>query len=248
MRGAGKCVSKILSTIAKEVRPGISLLELDQQAKDLAAQMGVKCAFLGYMGFPGAVCTSVNDQIVHGIPTGRRLEEGDVVGLDFGVVKDGFYGDSAVTIPVGKISDDAKKLLKATAQSLYAAIEVSRAGNTLKDIARAIEGVVKPHGYGIVRDFVGHGIGTKLHEDPQIPNYVAGAQPFTLRAGMTIAIEPMINGGSEFVKVLDDKWTAVTEDGSLSAHYEHSLVITDGEPEILTEWEGGRFGGLLDSL
>ncbi len=238
MRQAGKLVAKVLMQLTEKAKPGVTLEELDRLAEELTLSYGAKPAFKGYIGYKHTLCTSVNEQVVHGIPSKRELKDGDIIGLDFGLVYNGFYGDSAVTVSVGEnISDRAMKLMQVTKDSLYAAIDASRAGNTLKDIAKAIEATVTPHGYGIVREFVGHGIGMKLHEDPQIPNYEAGASGFKLKPGMTIAIEPMINEGTHQVKVLSDKWTAVTADSKLSAHYEHTLCITDGEPEILTSWD-----------
>lgn len=236
MRQAGKRVAKVLMELARAAKPGMTLLELDKLAEELTLGMNAKPAFKGYHGYRNTLCTSVNEQVVHGIPSQRLLKEGDIVGLDFGLVFNGFYGDSAITIPIGEVSHAARTLMQATKDSLYAGIDASRAGNTIRDIARAVEGSVKPLGYGIVREFVGHGIGTKLHEDPQIPNFEAGAQNIKLKPGMTIAIEPMINEGTHEVKVLQDQWTAVTVDGKLSAHYEHTILITEGEPEILTSW------------
>ena len=242
MRRSGRLVAQVLREIATHIRAGVSLLELDKLAERLTLDAGAIPAFKGYLGFQHTLCTSVNEQVVHGIPTARRLKEGDIVGIDFGLKYQGFYGDSAVTVPVGVISDEAKTLMTTTRDSLYAGIREAKAGNTLKDIARAIEETVRPHQYGIVREFVGHGIGQKLHEEPQVPNYTAGASDFKLRCGMTIAIEPMINAGGPEVKVLADRWTAVTADGKLSAHYEHTIAITDATPEILTDWGDGKFG------
>lgn len=236
MRQAGKRVARVLMELSRAAQPGVSLLELDKLAEELTLKFGAKPAFKGYHGFKNALCASVNEQVVHGIPSKRILKDGDILGLDFGLIFNGFYGDSAITVPVGKISEEAKRLVQTTKDSLYAGIDASRAGNTIKDIARAIEGTVKPLGYSIVREFVGHGIGTRLHEDPQIPNFEAGASNLKLKPGMTIAIEPMINQGTHEVKVLQDQWTAVTVDGKLSAHYEHTILITDSEPEILTSW------------
>ena len=241
MREAGRRLSTILSRLASLARPGMTLIELDREAERLTLEADSKPAFKGYHGFRHTLCTSVNEQVVHGIPSDRKLVEGDIVGIDYGLVYQGFYSDSAVTVPIGNVSAEAKKLMKVTASSLYAAIEASQSGNTLKDLARAVEGVIKPHGYGIVREFVGHGIGQKLHEDPQIPNYEAGASLVKLRPGMTIAIEPMVNVGTHEVKVLSDRWTAVTVDGKLSAHFEHSIAITENGPEILTDWEDDGF-------
>lgn len=236
MRKSGEMVARVLFELTKAAKPGVTLLELNQIAEDLTLSMKAKPAFKGYLGFAHSLCTSVNEQVVHGVPSKRKLVDGDVIGLDFGLVYDGFFGDSAVTLGIGRVSENAKRLMQVTKNSLYAAIDAARAGNTLKDIARAIEDTIRPHKYGIVKEFVGHGIGTKLHEDPQVANYEAGASNLKLRAGMTIAIEPMINEGTHRVKVLADKWTVTTEDASLSAHYEHTIAITDGEPEILTAW------------
>ena len=246
MRASGKLVGAILSKIRELVVPGVSLLELDAVAERMTLEGGAKPAFKGYMGYRHTLCTSVNEQVVHGIPSNRRLKEGEIVGVDFGLVLDGYYGDSAITLPVGKVSLSAMKLMKATHDALYAAVEASRAGNTLKDVAGAVERTVKPHGYGIVRDFVGHGIGQKLHEPPQVSNTVGAASNLKLMPGLTIAIEPMINEGSPAIKVLDDRWTTVTQDGGLSAHFEHTILITEGEPEILTAWEGNTYGTWLN--
>jgi methionyl aminopeptidase len=237
MRQSGKLVARVLMELTKMAVPGTKLIELDQAAEELTLSFGAKPSFKGYIGYRHSLCTSVNEQVVHGIPTDRVLKDGDIIGLDFGLSYQGFHGDSAVTVAVGTISEEAKELLFVTKQSLYAGIDAARAGNSIKDVAMAIESVVKPHGFGIVKEFVGHGIGEKLHEDPQIPNYAAGASNLKLKPGMTIAIEPMINRGTHKVRVLGDRWTAVTNDGELSAHYEHSIAITEGEPEILTAWE-----------
>ena len=248
MRAANELVADILEHLAAMVAPGVTTADLDAEAEKLARAAGAAPAFKNYRGYPATLCTSVNEQIVHGVPTNRKLVDGDIVGLDYGLVYKGFYGDSAVTVPIGKVSDRCVQIMRATRDSLYAAIEASREGNTLRDIARAVEDVVKPYGYSIVREFVGHGIGQKLHEDPQIANYVAGSSTMKLRRGMTICIEPMINEGSPGVRVLDDHWTAVTVDGKLSAHYEHTLAITDGPAEVLTEWTPARFESVLGSL
>jgi methionyl aminopeptidase len=245
MRKVGAMVANVLNVVAREVKPGVTLLELNERAEEVSKELGARPAFRGYMGYKHALCTSVNEQVVHGIPSNRALKDGDIVGLDFGLMYEGFYGDSAVTVPVGAVSDDARALMLATLRSLYEGIRAAKAGNTLKDVARAIEQSVKPQGYGIVKEFVGHGIGQKLHEEPQVPNYESGASNFRLKAGMTLAIEPMVNLGKANVKVLEDEWTAVTVDGSLSAHYEHSIAITDGEAEVLTDWGHPPFGGLL---
>lgn len=234
MRATGKLVGDVLRQVREMVVPGISLLDLDRAAEQLAFDAGAKPAFKNYRGFLHSLCVSVNEQVVHGVPTDRRLVEGDIVGLDFGLVLDGYYGDSAITVPVGLVSQEAVKLIDITQSALAAAIHASRSGNSLKDVAIAIEKVV-PAGYGIVRDFTGHGIGQKLHEEPTVANCSQDAVNLILRPGMTIAIEPMINAGSPKVIGLEDRWTVVTEDGSLSAHFEHTILITDGEAEILTK-------------
>jgi len=248
MRKSGQLVASILQQVCLNAGPGVPLIELDTLAEKLTRDAGAIPAFKGYLGYRHSLCTSVNAHVVHGIPSKRALKDGDIVGFDFGLVLDGFYGDSAVTIGIGEISSEAKQLLQVTKDSLYAGIDASRSGNTLKDVARAIESVVNQHGYGIVREFVGHGIGRRLHEDPQIPNYAAGASNLALKRGMTIAIEPMINLGTADVKVLADKWTAETKDGKLSAHFEHSLAITDGDPEILTYWHADTDPGMHKKL
>ena len=246
MRRCGKIVGKILKQVSDSAKEGSTLIELDEMAESLCHENGVKPAFKGYMGFKHTLCTSVNEQIVHGIPSKRVLKSGDIVGFDFGVILEGFYGDSAVTVPVGEVSESAMKLMRTTRSSLYAGIDACRAGNSLKDIARAIESTVKPHHYGVVKEFVGHGIGQRLHEDPQIPNYEAGASNLKLKPGMTVCLEPMISEGKPGVRILDDKWTAVTEDGKLSAHYEHTVLITEGDPEIISDWEGSAYGWRID--
>ena|SRR3989338_4119663 len=245
MRASGRLVSEILQKVAHLARPGVALVELDREAERLTLELDAVPVFKGYLGFQYSLCTSVNEQVVHGIPTSRKLQDGDILGLDFGVIYRGFCGDSAVTVPIGTVSDSANRPMEATLESLYAAIDAARAGNSLKDVALAIEGVVEPLGYGIVREFVGHGIGQKLHEEPQIPNYSAGASNLKLKAGMTLAIEPMITAGRYDVRVLDDKWTAVTRDGSLSAHFEHTIAVTDDAAEVLTEWQLPRFGSFF---
>ncbi len=245
MRKSGSLVAKVLREVAQMAKPGVTLSQLDAEAERLTLELGATPAFKGYLGYRHSLCTSVNEQVVHGIPTSRALVAGDILGLDFGLVYNGYYGDSAVTIPIGPVSEETSQLIDATCRALYAAIDVARPGNSLKDIATAIEKTVEPFGYGIVREFVGHGIGQKLHEEPQIANYSSGASHLKLRAGMTIAIEPMINAGGHEVRVLSDKWTAVTKDGSLSAHFEHTLAIMDGVAEVLTEWDPPCFAELF---
>jgi methionyl aminopeptidase len=235
MRKAGSIVAQILDEMAKMAAPGISTGELDRFAESRIKELGAKPAFKGYNGFPACVCISVNQEVVHGIPSNKRvLKDGDIVGLDFGVVYDGWYGDSARTVPVGKISDEAQKLLDVTKEGLYRGIEQCREGNRVFDIGHAVQNYVENFGYGVVREFVGHGIGRALHEDPQVPNYGPKGKGPALKVGMVLAIEPMINAGSHEVKVLKDGWTAVTVDDSLSAHFEHTVAITPSGPEILT--------------
>lgn len=248
MRASGQIVSRILRQVASAAKPGVTLAELDRLAEELTREAGARPAFKGFHGYKHVLCTSVNEQVVHGIPTDRKLADGDIVGLDFGVVLDGYYGDSAVTVPIGQVGKPAQALMKATCNGLYAAIDAARPGNSLKDIGRAVEQAVKPFNFGIVREFVGHGIGQSLHEDPQVPNYEDGASNIRLRAGMTIAIEPMITAGARTVRILDDRWTAVTTDGSLSAHFEHTIAITENEAEILTEWDPPKFGSVFNNL
>jgi methionyl aminopeptidase len=243
MRASGKLVASNLEQVAAIAEPGVELLELDRVAEKLTRDAGAVPAFVGYHGYRHTLCLSVNEQVVHGIPSKRKLKSGDIVGVDFGLVLDGFFGDSAVTLPIGDVTPAAKRLLQITRDSLYAGIAAAVVGNTVRDIGKAVEQVAKAGKCSVVRDFVGHGIGEKLHEEPQVPNYSAGAPLIPLRAGMTIAIEPMVNAGGSAVKVLDDGWTAVTVDGALSAHFEHTIAIRpEGEPEILTEWSGGNFG------
>ncbi|MFL5815949.1 MAG: type I methionyl aminopeptidase [Bdellovibrionia bacterium] len=235
MRKAGAIVAQILDDMAKMAAPGVSTGELDRFAEARIKELGAKPAFKGYNGFPACVCISVNQEVVHGIPSNKRvLKDGDIVGLDFGVIYDGWYGDSARTIPVGKISDEAQKLLDVTKESLYRGIAQCREGNRVFDIGHAVQNYVENFGYGVVREFVGHGIGRALHEDPQVPNYGPKGKGPALKVGMVLAIEPMINAGSHEVKVLKDGWTAVTVDNSLSAHFEHTVAITPNGPEILT--------------
>lgn len=243
MREASLIVFEVLEHMEKAVAPGITLDELDAIAEVETLRRGATCAFKGLYGFPKNVCISVNEQVVHGIPTRRKLVEGDIVKLDYGVIKRGFYGDSARTIAVGTISPAAKALLDHTRDSLEAGIKAMVPGNRISDIGAAIEAFVAPHGYGIVRDYVGHGIGKKLHEDPQVPNYgparwSRGQPNPRLRSGMVLAIEPMINAGTHEVETLPDGWTVVTRDGALSAHWEHTIAVTEDGPSVLTRPAG----------
>lgn len=235
MRQAGRIVCEILDELEKAVAPGVSTWELDALAEKLIAQKGANPAFKGYHGFPGVLCASVNQEVVHGIPSRkRRLMAGDLMKLDFGVVYRGFFGDSARTVPVGKVTPEAQALVDATRQSLEKAIQVMQAGNRIGDIGHAVQSHVEARGFSVVRDFMGHGIGRKLHEPPQVPNYGQAGAGMKLRPGMVLAVEPMVNQGTADVEVLEDEWTAVTVDGKLSAHFEHTILISERGPEVLT--------------
>lgn len=236
MRRAGQVVGKLLSVLPEAVRPGVTTLELDELARETIRRFGAEPAFKGYRGFPAHICTSVNEEVVHGIPSRRRLQEGDIVGLDVGAVLEGYYADAAITVPVGRVSEKAVRLMEVTEQALAAGIAMAVEGRRLSDISHAVQKAVEGAGYSVVRDFVGHGIGTQLHEPPQIPNYGAPGYGPTLQSGMVLAIEPMVNQGKPEVKVLEDGWTAVTADGTLSAHFEHTVAVTGESPEILTRW------------
>jgi methionyl aminopeptidase len=236
MHKAGRVVRQILDMLHQVVKPGVSTQDLDRAAEDMLKELGAKSAFKGYHGYPAVLCTSVNEEVVHGIPSAKRiLQEGDIVSVDFGAFVEGYCGDSATTIPVGKVSAEAEKLLKVTEQSLYAAIDVVKPGATLGDVGWAVQKVVEDNGFSVVRDFVGHGIGTAMHEDPQVPNYGQPGRGLRLKQGMVIAIEPMVNVGGYDVQVLKDGWTAVTRDKSLSAHFEHTVAVTADGARILTE-------------
>ena len=236
MRLAGQVVREVLELVRERVRPGATTLDLERAAETRLKELGVKAAFKGYHGYPCVLCTSVNSEVVHGIPSSKRvLQEGDIVSVDFGVVVDGFYGDAAITVPVGAIDADKARLLKVTEASLHAGIAAVKPGATLGDVGAAVQGVVEGEGFSVVRDFVGHGIGVQMHEDPQVPNYGQPGKGMKLRPGMVIAIEPMVNIGKPDVMVLDDGWTAVAKDGSMSAHFEHTVAVTDTGARILTE-------------
>ena len=235
MREAGKILGTVLNELSKEIKPGMTTHRIDQLGEEMIRSYGCIPSFLGYGGFPASICVSVNQEVVHGIPDKHRLiQDGDIVSLDAGLIYKGYHSDMARTFPVGQVSEEARLLMERTKGSFFAGIEMAKAGNHLYDISNAIDAYIRPFGYGIVRDLVGHGIGTSLHEDPQIPNFAQHRRGLKLQAGMTLAIEPMINIGRPDVAWLDDDWTVVTEDGSLSAHYENTILITDGEPEILT--------------
>ena len=226
--------AEILGLLSEKVKPGITTFELDAFADAEARKRKSKAAFKGYHNYPSSLCCSLNDQVVHGMPTKMPLKSGDILSLDFGILYDDFYGDAAITVPVGEVSSSAQKLMKETQKSLKLGIAQAVPGGRLGDISHAVQSHVESHGFSVVRDFVGHGIGKNLHEDPQIPNYGSPKTGVTLKAGMVLAIEPMINQKSHEVKVLGDGWTVVTCDGGLSAHYEHTVAITHNGPEILT--------------
>ena len=234
MKGPSRIVAEIIVLLKEMVRPGITLVELNDLAEKETKKRSAIPAFKGYGGFPYSLCCSVNDQVVHGIPSRRELIAGDIVSLDFGVIYKGYYGDAAVTVPVSSVSPTAERLVKVTEESLYAAISAAHPANKLSDISFAVQSYVENKGFSVVRDFVGHGIGKNLHESPQIPNYGLPGKGLRLRPGMVFAIEPMINEKDFRVRVLDDGWTAVTCDGGLSAHFEHTVAITESGPEILT--------------
>lgn len=236
MRKANRYVAEFLKELEGRVKPGVSTWELEQYAGKFISKNKVKAAFKGYRGFPCCLCTSINEEVVHGIPSKSRvLKEGDILSVDFGVVYKGYYGDAARTYPVGKISTEAQRLLDITEQALYLAIDKSRAGGHLSDISRVVQDHVEAAGFSVVRAFVGHGVGKKMHELPQVPNFVlSSGRGMKLNEGLVLAIEPMINKGSYEVEVLEDNWTAVTADRSLSAHFEHSVAITSDGPDILS--------------
>jgi methionyl aminopeptidase len=233
---ASRLVAETLQFLKPHVRPGVTTDELDRLAEEFIRSRGGRPAFKGYRSYPKTLCISVNDQVVHGIPSKRVLKEGDIVGLDLGTIVDGFYGDAAMTLPVGKIDPKAAELLRVTEAALYAGIEQAVVGNRLSDISHAVQERAESSGFSVVTDFVGHGIGRQLHEEPQVPNYGKPGQGPRLQAGMVLAIEPMVNMGASEVRVLEDQWTAVTKDGSLSAHFEHTIAIQpSGPPRILSQ-------------
>jgi methionyl aminopeptidase len=235
MRRAGGIVREVLHAVRAMVKPGATTLDLEKVAETMIEEAGAKPAFKGYHGFPCVLCTSLNDQVVHGIPSAKTvLREGDILSVDCGAVIDGYYGDSAITIPVGKVAAGTQRLLQITQGSLERAIEAVRPGATLGDVGAAVQEMVEAEGFSVVKEFVGHGIGTHMHEDPQIPNFGQRGRGVRLREGMVLAIEPMVNAGGDAVRVLKDGWTAVTEDGSLSAHFEHTVAVTKDGAAILT--------------
>ncbi|MGI6684245.1 MAG: type I methionyl aminopeptidase [Bacillota bacterium] len=234
MREAGRIVAETHELLAKMIAPGVTTKELDQAAEEYIRSRGAIPAFKGYNGFPASICASINDEVVHGIPGLRKLQNGDIISIDIGAVKNGFVGDSAVTHPVGNVSADKLKLLEVTRESLMEGIKYAVPGNRLSDISHAVQAYVERHGFSVVRDYVGHGIGEKMHEDPQIPNFGRPGHGPRLEKGMTLAIEPMVNMGTYKVRTLLDNWTVVTQDGQCSAHFEHTIAITESDPKILT--------------
>jgi methionyl aminopeptidase len=235
MRAAGRLVGEVLTALSAMVAPGVTTADLDAVAEKMIADAGATPAFKGYHGYPATICASLNEEVIHGIPSGRRmLTEGDIVSIDVGASLAGYFGDSAVTLPVGRVSEEAALLLRVTEEALYKAIERTRPGGRLYDIGHVVQQHVEAHGFSVVREFVGHGIGQRMHEEPQVPNYGEAGRGPRLSEGMVLAIEPMVNAGKAAVKVLEDGWTAVTRDRSLSAHFEHTVAVTAGEPWILT--------------
>ncbi len=235
MRRCSVIVAEVLAVLKEKVAPGVTTLELEDVALEETLKRRAKPAFKGYRTYPYSLCTSVNNEVVHGMPSKRKLKEGDILSIDFGALHEGFYGDSAVTLPVGNVSSDAHRLIDTTAASLEAGIEMARPGNHLSDISASVQKCVEAEGFSVVRDFVGHGIGRELHESPQVPNFGPPGQGVRLKPGMVLAIEPMVNKGGYAVRVLDDGWTAVTADGSLSAHFEHTVAITEAGPYVLSK-------------
>jgi len=234
MRQSSRVVATVLSELEPLIRPGLRTRDLDLYAEKRTRELGALPAFKGYRGYPASVCISVNEEIIHGIPSGRILQEGDIVSLDFGVLFEGFYSDSALTAPVGRTSPEAEKLMAVAERSFFKGLEQMREGQRLSDISAAIQQAVESEGFSVIRQFVGHGIGRALHEEPQVPNFGAPGRGPKIRPGMTLAIEPMIAAGSPDVEILEDGWTAVTRDRRLAAHYEHTVAMTDSGPEILS--------------
>ncbi len=235
MRLAGRITAQARTLAGSMIRPGITTGEIDKAVRKFIEEQGAKPSFLGYGGFPASICASVNEVVIHGIPGGRKLKEGDIVSIDVGAYIDGFHGDCAATFPCGEITPEAKKLMEVTKQSFFEGIKLARAGQRVSDIGHAVQQYVESFGYGVVREFVGHGVGRNMHEPPEVPNYGAAGHGARLQPGMVIAVEPMVCAGDWRVKVLSDKWTTVSADGSLTAHYENTILITEGDPEILTD-------------
>jgi len=238
MRAAGRLVGEVLTALTARVAPGVTTAALDELAEEMIRDAGAIPAFKGYHGYPATICASINEEVIHGIPSGRRiLNEGDVISIDVGASLNGYYGDSAITLPVGQVSEEAATLLRVTEESLYKAIDCVRPGARISDIGHAVQHHVEAYGFSVVREFVGHGIGQRMHEEPQVPNYGEPGRGPRLAEGMVLAIEPMVNAGKPAVKVLADGWTAVTRDGGLSAHFEHTVAVTADGPWILTARE-----------
>ena len=247
MREAGRILALEHENLAKEIKPGMTTLDIDRLGEEMIRSYGCIPSFKNYCGYPASICVSVNEEVVHGIPNARRiLQEGDIVSMDAGVIYKGYHSDAARTVGVGEISEEAKLLIERTRMSFFEGMKMATAGNHLHDISNNIAAYAEKFGYGVVRDLVGHGIGTHLHEDPEVPNFRKRNRGLKLRAGMTLAVEPMINAGSHEVLWLDDDWTVVTEDLSLSAHYENTILITDGKPVLLTLTESEKASGALE--
>jgi len=234
LRKANEIVADVLATLAERVAPGVSTSDMDKEAESIIRDAGGEPSFLGYQGFPNSACISVDEEIVHGIPNGRILKEGEIVSIDVGVIYKGYYGDAALSVACGQLDEQRQQLMEITERSLAHGLDAARAGNYVRDISIAVQETCEAAGFSVVRNFVGHGIGSEMHEDPQIPNFDTGERGARLKAGMVMAIETMVNVGTEDVKVLSDGWTAVTADGKPSAHFEHSILVCDGEPEILS--------------
>ena len=237
IRAAARLVARTLAMLGSEVRPGVSTASLDQLAEAFIRDHGGRPAFKGYRGFPASICASIDDEVVHGIPGPRSLEEGDIIGIDVGVEMDGFYGDSAITFPVGRVSDEATRLLQVTREALERGVVQAKAGNRVGDISHAVQSFVEAQGFSVVRSLVGHGIGRQMHEEPQVPNYGTPERDPRLMAGQVVAIEPMVNAGVTEVVTQPDGWTVVTKDGRLSAHFEHTVAVGQGGPDILSRVE-----------
>lgn len=235
MRAAGRLTAQARALAGSLIRPGVTTGEIDKAVRRFIEGHGAKPSFLGYGGYPASICASVNEVVIHGIPGSRKLQEGDIVSIDVGAYLDGFHGDCAATFPCGEISPEARKLIDVTKQSFFEGVKFAKAGQRVSDIGHAVQQYVEGFGYGVVREFVGHGVGRNMHEPPEVPNYGAAGHGARLQPGMVIAVEPMVCAGDWRVKVLGDKWTTVSADGSLTAHYENTILITDGEPEILTD-------------
>ncbi len=235
MRDAGRLTAQARALAGSMIRPGVTTFEIDREVRRFIESHGAKPSFLGYWGFPGSICASVNEVVIHGIPNHRKLEEGDLVSIDVGAYLRGFHGDCAATFPCGRVSEEARKLMEVTRQSFFEGIREARAGRRVSDVSHAVQQYVESFGFGVVRDFVGHGVGRQMHEPPEVPNYGPAGHGVRLLPGMVIAVEPMVCAGDWRVEVLADKWTTVSADRSLTAHYENTILITEGEPEILTD-------------